>query len=132
MPRHDSRQDPPSLRVVVGSLHHLIGELIQPLHVLGVGKPDVVEHVLDDELLSWGKMIKTLYPTEGQGLVNVTIYTTNSWGHGHLASHEVGVHPEDSGSLFLREGVDCVVGLGVVPGHNIGQQGQAEAGLVGR
>ena len=61
-----------------------------------------------DELLSWGKMIKTLYPTEGQGLVNVTlcptagqglkwiIFLTISWGHGLLASQEAGVDPEDS------------------------------------
>ena len=108
MPRLDSRQDPPSLRVVVSSLHHLIGELKQSLHVFGVGEMDVVEHVLVDELLSWGKMIKTLYPAEGQGLVNVTLYPTAgqglmwiifltiSWGHGLLASQEAGVDPEDS------------------------------------
>ena len=113
VPRHDPGQDPPSLLVAVGSLHHLIGELIQSLHVHGVGKLAVVEYDLVDELLSLRKMIKTLYPTKGQGLINVSLYpttgqglkwiifTTNSWGHSHLASHEAGVHPEDSGSLFL-------------------------------
>merc|ERR1711954_593153 len=108
MPRHDSRQDPSSLRIVIGSLHHLIGELVQPLHVLSVGEPDVVEHALDGELLSWGKMIKSLYPTAGQGLIWI-IFLPISWGHGLLTNQEASVDPEDGWFLlFLRYGADEV------------------------
>ena len=50
---NDPRQDPSSLCVAVSPLHHFIGELIQPLHVLGVGKLAVVEYDLVSELLGW-------------------------------------------------------------------------------
>ena len=49
----DPRQDPSSLHVAVSPIHHFIDELIQPQHVLGVGKLAVVEYDLVSKLLGW-------------------------------------------------------------------------------